>query len=64
MGKPAVQFIMDMYARDQDGWWHELLFEIEYGTKSGAKTFDKPALYKHWSNKFQGIVSIAHPSRL
>jgi hypothetical protein len=23
MGKPAVPFIMDMYAREQDGWWHE-----------------------------------------
>jgi hypothetical protein len=59
MGKPAVPLIMDAYAREPDGWWHELLFEIEHGNKSGARVFKKDALYKHWSGWFQGVVDVA-----
>jgi hypothetical protein len=54
MGPVAVPFIMDLYAKNQEGWWHELLFEIVHGRKSGAGVFDKRALYKQWASWYQG----------
>jgi len=37
MGKGIIQLIMAEYAKDQDGRWHELLFEIVNGRPSGAE---------------------------
>lgn len=54
MGKDQVApFVMAEYVEDQDGCWHELLHELEYGEKSGATTFDKPALYQQWKMWFE-----------
>jgi hypothetical protein len=61
MGKDQVMpLVMAQYAEEQDGWWHELLHELEYGEKSGANTFNKPALYKQWKERFEApVVSMA-----
>lgn len=59
MGKSALPLIMHSYSQDRTGWWHEILHEIEYGKKSGAAVFSKPALYLEWSNHFQGANNAA-----
>lgn len=57
MGKPIIPLIMDRYAQEKGGWWHELLFEIVHGRKSGATTFKKASLYENWSNWFQDLTA-------
>lgn len=53
MGKPIVPLIMERYAHDQAGWWHELLYEIETGTKSSAASFSKADLFEQWKNSYE-----------
>ncbi|MCJ1396346.1 hypothetical protein MMC18_009236 [Xylographa bjoerkii] len=54
MGNEIVPLVMDKYAHDQHGWWHQLLHEIVNGKASGASTFNAPELYKHWTQWFEG----------
>ena len=46
MGKAIIPLVMEKCARDQTGWWHELLFEIEMGRKSGAGIVSKDDLFE------------------
>lgn len=48
MGRPIIPLVMEKYASDQAGWWHELLFEIEIGRRSGADIFSKDDLFEKW----------------
>ncbi|KAK0727651.1 hypothetical protein B0T26DRAFT_747957 [Lasiosphaeria miniovina] len=52
LGQPAVPLAMLAYARGQSGWWHELLFEIVHGRRSGQHCFNKPMLYREWVDWF------------
>ena len=49
MGNEIVPLVMNKYAHDQHGWWHELLHEIVNEKPSGASTFNALELYKHWT---------------
>ncbi|KFZ13841.1 hypothetical protein V502_06411 [Pseudogymnoascus sp. VKM F-4520 (FW-2644)] len=53
MGKSAIPLIMERYARDQEGWWHELMYEIVHQRRSGSMTFHKVDLFASWKNWFQ-----------
>jgi hypothetical protein len=54
MGKDhAMPLVMIEYSQDVGGWWHELMYELVHGKKSGANTFDKRALYKEWKEFFE-----------
>ena len=39
MGPCVIGNVMDKYAGEQDGWWHEMLHEIVHGRPSGMRTF-------------------------
>lgn len=54
MGKGIIQLIMAEYAKDQDGRWHELLFEIVNGRPSGAEFYSQTKLWKFWAGWLEG----------
>ncbi|KAI5809152.1 hypothetical protein DFH27DRAFT_598692 [Peziza echinospora] len=56
VGKSNIALIMDKYAQDQDGWWHELLFEIENGSKPSSSTYQRPELYQQWKAQFEATT--------
>ena len=37
--------VMAAYAEERDGWWHEMLYQLEHGMPSNAGTFNKSELY-------------------
>ena len=49
----AVPLVMVEYSQDVGGWWHEIMYELVHGKKSGATTFDKKALYEQWKEFFE-----------
>jgi hypothetical protein len=54
MGKDhAVPLVMAEYSQDVGGWWHEMMYELVLGKKSGATTFNKKALYEGWKEFFE-----------
>lgn len=59
LGRPAVPLAMLAYARDQSGWWHELLFDIVHGSRSGQHCVHKPTLYRESVDWFQRGKSVA-----
>ena len=48
MGVQIVPLTMEKYAHDQDGWWHELLYEIIHGHRSNSSALQKAELFKSW----------------
>ena len=54
MGQGIIGNVMDQYANEQDGWWHEMLHEIVHGRRSGAHQFSKHLLYADWKEWFEG----------
>ena len=53
MGPSVIGHVMDKYANEPDGWWHEMLHEIVHGKPSGAGTFFKDRLYADWKTWFE-----------
>lgn len=53
MGRSIIPLVMEKYAHDQAGWWHELLHEIETETKSGAAWFSKADLFEQWKKSYE-----------
>jgi hypothetical protein len=45
--------VMAAYAEERDGWWHEMLYQLEHGMPSNAGTFNKSELYEEWRAKFE-----------
>jgi hypothetical protein len=53
MGKDnVVPLVMAEYSQDVGGWWHELMYALVHGKRSGASTFDEKALYEQWTEWF------------
>lgn len=54
LGKPIVPLVMERYARERIWFWHELLHEIVYGHKSGARSFKETVLFAKWKELYEG----------
>ncbi|MCJ1474359.1 hypothetical protein MMC13_003017 [Lambiella insularis] len=63
MGKPVVPLIMLKYDDDRDGWWYEMLFQIEHGRESSANVVKKVEQWRYWQSWFNGEVVGAAPVR-
>jgi hypothetical protein len=47
MGKEhAVPLVMVEYSQDVGGWWHDLMYELVHGRKSGVNASDKKTLFE------------------
>ncbi|KAF3129164.1 hypothetical protein TWF703_009008 [Orbilia oligospora] len=53
MGTPIVALIMERYARERNGWWHELLHHIVNGRASGSVSFPKTGLFDDWKAQYE-----------
>jgi hypothetical protein len=53
MGKSIIPLVTEKYAHDRAGWWHELLFENEFGRRSGADMFSKDDLFERWKTIYE-----------
>ena len=52
IGTQMVPLIMEKYAHDQGGWWHELLYEITHGHRSNSNAFQKAELFQSWKEAY------------
>ncbi|MCJ1405695.1 hypothetical protein MMC11_008924 [Xylographa trunciseda] len=62
MGLPVLPLVMNEYAKDQNGWWHEALDEIVQGKKSEKKEFVKKDLWKQWQEWYTESKARAAPA--
>jgi hypothetical protein len=53
LGGIIIGHIMNDYAKEQDGWHHELLHHIVHGHKGTSGIFFKDRLYVHWKDWFE-----------
>ena len=62
MGPSIIGHVMEKYAHEPSGWWHEMLHEIVHGQKGGPGSFFKDRLYQDWKNWFEnGLPHQAAP---
>ncbi|MCJ1435923.1 hypothetical protein MMC27_005299 [Xylographa pallens] len=62
MGLPVLPLVMNEYAKDQNGWWHEALDEIVQGKKSDKKEFVKQDLWTQWQEWYGECGARAAPA--
>ena len=62
MGLPVLPLVMNEYAKDQNGWWHEALEEIVQGKKSEKEEFVKKDLWKQWQEWYTESRARAAPA--
>ena len=53
MGPSVIGHVMEKYANDRNGWWHEMLHEIVHGEKDGPGPLFKNSLFQDWKNWFE-----------
>lgn len=62
MGPSVIGHVMEKYASEPSGWWHEMLHEIVHGRKGGPGSFFKDRLYQDWKTWFEnGLAHEAAP---
>lgn len=52
MGPAIIPLVMIKYANDINGWWHELLYQIENHNPSTAGTWNKNDLFKEYQKRY------------
>lgn len=53
MGPSVIGHVMEKYAHEPSGWWHEMLHEIVHGQRVGPGTFFKRVLHQDWKTWFE-----------